>query len=62
MTWGRQFGDAKNGFENFETMQQALKDGYLKISNEISSLVAPAGPAWLNAKLKNVDIALWDEL
>jgi hypothetical protein len=61
MTWGRQFGDAKNGFKNFETMQQALKEGYTKIANEISSLIAPAGPAWLNAKLKNVDIALWDE-
>jgi len=61
MTWGRKFGDADNGFENFETMQQALKEGYAKIGNEISSLIAPVGLAWLKAKLKKVDIELWDE-
>jgi len=61
MTWGRQFGDAETGFENFETMQEALKEGYTKIANEISSLVAPAGIAWLKAKQKDKDISLWNK-
>lgn len=61
MTWGRQFGDDENGFENFESMQQALTEGYTTIANEISSLISPAGLAWLKAKQKNADIALWDE-
>lgn len=59
MTWGRQFGDVETKFETFENMQQALKEGYLEIANEISSLIASAGIAWSKAKQKQKDISLW---
>ncbi|MGH4123844.1 MAG: DUF4886 domain-containing protein [Clostridium sp.] len=61
MTWGRRFGDTEIGFENFETMQEALKEGYTKIANELTLSVAPVGIAWLKAKQKDKDILLWDE-
>jgi hypothetical protein len=61
MTWGRHFGDPENGYKDFESMQEALKEGYTNIGDEISSLVVPAGIAWLKGKQREKDIELWDE-
>jgi hypothetical protein len=61
MTWGRHFGDSQNGFENFESMQEALRAGYTTIAEEVEALLAPVGIAWAKAKKIDNDIALWDE-
>lgn len=61
MTWGRHFGDAENGFEDFESMQEALKVGYTIISAEIKALLAPVGIAWSKAKSMDDNMALWVE-
>jgi hypothetical protein len=61
MSWGRHFGDTKNGFESFESTQEALKVGYTTISEEIEALLAPVGIAWAKAKKIDNDIALWDK-
>lgn len=61
MTWGRRFGDIETGFDSFETMQEALKDGYTNIAEEIKALLIPVGIAWAKEKKIDNDIALWDE-
>ncbi|MCM1989355.1 DUF4886 domain-containing protein [Oceanirhabdus seepicola] len=61
MTWGRRYGDTENGFENFESTQEALKIGYTKIAQEIDSMVSPVGLAWKRALQKDDTINLWDE-
>ena len=61
MTWGRHFGDTENGFDSFESMQEALKVGYTTIAEEIKALLAPVGIAWAKAKKIDNDIALWDK-
>jgi len=61
MTWGRRHGDTENGFGNFQSMQEALKEGYTTIADEIKALLAPVGIAWSKAKKIDNDIDLWDE-
>jgi hypothetical protein len=61
MTWGRHYGDIKNGFNNFESMQEALITGYETIAKETDALLVPVGEAWAQAKKLDNDIPLWDE-
>ena len=66
LTWGRRDGDNQNPdwFPDYETMQEALNDGYLKYaeraSNRSQVYIAPIGPIFGAIKLQ--DEALFRDL
>lgn len=45
MTWGRRDGFPSEGHRDFTSMQAALEAGYVKIGNELNSIIAPVGVA-----------------
>ena len=62
LTWGRRDGDAQNPslFPDFETMQEALNDGYLtyadRASNNSQIYIAPIGPIFGEIKRQDTDL------
>jgi hypothetical protein len=60
LTWGRRDGLRENGFADYQAMQTALTDGYLRIADQLDLRVAPAGAAWQVAADQYPGTPLWD--
>ncbi|MEM1486317.1 DUF4886 domain-containing protein [Oscillospiraceae bacterium PP1C4] len=66
MTWAYKEGDdfdllGKKYKSTRDQMQTQLADSYIKISDELDALLAPAGIAFIKCANKYPDIELWDE-
>jgi len=64
MTWGRKYGDASNCAAyppicTFEGMQQRLRESYLEMADSNKTFVAPVGAAWLNSRMADSTINLY---
>ncbi len=59
MTWGRRDGLAKIGYPSYAAMQNAVRDGYMRIADELGVMVAPVGEAWRKAVQRNPRVPLW---
>lgn len=66
MTWAYKEGDSYEVFgkehtNTREEMQTKLAQGYIKIADELDSMLVPAGIAFIRCASQHPDIELWDE-
>lgn len=66
MTWAYKEGDSfevlgKEHTSTREEMQTKLAQGYIKIADELDSMLVPAGIAFVRCASQHPDIELWDE-
>lgn len=59
LTWAHRDGDAQYGFADYDSMQNQIVVGYLKIAREQGVPVVPVGYAWWTARKQYPDIDLW---
>jgi hypothetical protein len=62
LTWAHRDGLAEYGAAmDFDTMQDALTEGYRRIAHELDLPIAPAGEAWRLARQRDATLGLWQE-
>jgi hypothetical protein len=61
VTWARQDGWPEAGMVNYESMQDQIDEGYMKIAQELNAPVAPVGAAWRMVVNEHPDMKLWQE-
>jgi len=59
LTWAHRDGWSENNLPDYESMQLQINQGYMTIANELISLVAPVGYAWLTAWLQDPQLDLY---
>jgi hypothetical protein len=59
LTWAHRDGWPENNLPDYESMQLQINQGYMTIANELKTLVAPVGYAWLTAWLQDPQSDLW---
>src|SRR5262249_37722255 len=53
ITWAHRDGWPEGGFNNYESMQANINQGYWLIAQEQNVITAPAGIAWSNARTQD---------
>jgi len=59
MTWGYRDGLPDVGYQDYESIQTAIKAGYLAVSAELDLAIAPVGVAWMRALEADSELDLW---
>ena len=61
VTWAHKDGWPENGNPNYESMQFAIDDGYMRLGQQLPATLAPVGYAWLALHQQNPQLNLWQE-
>jgi Lysophospholipase L1 and related esterases len=61
ITWAHRDGMPANGMTNYESMQTQINDGYMGLAQELNTLFAPVGSAWLAVVKQHREVNLWQE-
>jgi hypothetical protein len=61
ITWAHRDGMPENGMTNYESMQTQINDGYMGLAQELNTLFAPVGSAWLAVVKQHREVNLWQE-
>lgn len=61
ITWAHQNGIPENGMTNYESMQTQINIGYMGIAQELNTVFAPVGSAWLAVVKQHPELNLWQE-
>jgi hypothetical protein len=59
ITWGHRDGWPDNGMPDYESMQNAINDGYIEVSRDLNIAAAPVGYAWQAVHSHYPQIDLW---
>ena len=59
LTWAHRNGWPENNLPDYESMQLQINQGYMTIANQLFTIVAPVGYAWMTVTLQDPGLDLW---